>query len=226
MIAEALAVAGVEPATHRLRRGARHRHAARRPDRGAGADAAPSGATPSARGFCALGSVKTNIGHLDAAAGVAGLIKTVLALEHRQIPPTPALRDAQPADRLRRQPVLRQRRALADWPRAGATPRRAGVSSFGIGGTNAHVVLEEAPGGAASPSRGPGRSSSSRRAPRRPSSAPPTRSPHSRRTRSCRSPTSPTRCRPGAAPSPTAGRWSAGRETTWSACCGVAIRRG
>ena len=92
--------------------------------------------------------MKTNIGHLDAAAGVAGLIKTVLALKHRQLPPSLHFEPPNPGDRLREQPVLRQRRRCADGS-ARAQPRRAGVSSFGIGGTNAHVVLEEAPAPAA-----------------------------------------------------------------------------
>ncbi len=100
-------------------------------------------ATTSARGFCALGSVKTNIGHLDTAAGVAGLIKTVLALNHRQIPPSLHFTQPNPRIDFANSPFYVNSR-LADWP-AGPTPRRAGVSSFGIGGTNAHVVLEEAP---------------------------------------------------------------------------------
>ena len=91
---------------------------------------------------CALGSVKTNLGHLDAAAGVAGFIKAVLALAHRQIPPS--LHFAQPSSRIdwSGSPFY-VNTALAAWGSAG--PRRAGVSSFGIGGTNVHVVLEEAP---------------------------------------------------------------------------------
>ncbi|HLX08049.1 MAG TPA: type I polyketide synthase, partial [Thermoanaerobaculia bacterium] len=100
------------------------------------------GARTRRRGFCALGSVKGNLGHLDAAAGVAGLIKTVLALEHRQIPPT--LHAANPSPEIDfAGSAFYLNTALREWPAAG--PRRAGVSSFGIGGTNAHAVLEEAP---------------------------------------------------------------------------------
>ncbi|MBW4698403.1 MAG: SDR family NAD(P)-dependent oxidoreductase [Aphanocapsa lilacina HA4352-LM1] len=92
---------------------------------------------------CALGSVKTNIGHLDAAAGIAGLIKTVLALQHRQIPPS--LHFQQPNAQIDfAGPAFYVNTALAPWHSDGP-PRRAGVSSFGIGGTNAHVILEEAP---------------------------------------------------------------------------------
>ena len=96
-----------------------------------------------ARGFCAVGSVKTNVGHLDAAAGVAGLIKTVLALEHRQIPPSLNFAQPNPAIDFAASP-FRVNAALCDWPADGA-PRRAAVSSFGVGGTNAHLILEEAP---------------------------------------------------------------------------------
>ncbi len=103
-------------------------------------------------GFCALGSVKTNIGHLDAAAGIAGFLKTVLALERRQIPPSLHFEEPNPEIDFAASPFYVNAR-LADWP-AGDGPRRAGVSSFGIGGTNAHVVLEEAPAPAPSgPSR-------------------------------------------------------------------------
>jgi amino acid adenylation domain-containing protein len=95
------------------------------------------------RQFCVLGSVKTNLGHLDAAAGVAGLIKTVLVLAHGQIPPTLHLQEANPKIDWAASP-FRVSGSRENWPlREG--PRRAGVSSFGMGGTNAHVVLEEAP---------------------------------------------------------------------------------
>jgi len=96
-----------------------------------------------ARGFCAIGSLKTNIGHLDAAAGVAGLIKTVLALEHKQLPPSLHFRQPNPRIDFANSPFYVNSR-LAEW-KGGAMPRRAGVTSLGIGGTNAHVILEEPP---------------------------------------------------------------------------------
>ncbi len=104
-------------------------------------------------GTCALGSVKSNIGHLDAAAGVAGLIKTVQALRHRRLPGTLHFKQTNPLIDFASGP-FRVSAQGAEWP-AGATPRRAGVSSFGIGGSNVHVVLEEAPQLAAAPSAGP-----------------------------------------------------------------------
>ena len=107
------------------------------------------------RGACGLGSVKTNIGHLDAAAGVSGFIKTVLALAHREIPPTLHFRSANPQLELTRTPFHVVSRLLP-WTEGAmpGVPRRAGVSSYGMGGTNAHVVLEAAPEPAApAPSR-------------------------------------------------------------------------
>ena len=95
------------------------------------------------KNFCAIGSVKSNFGHLDAAAGVAGFIKTVLALENRELPPSLNFEQPNPAIEFDKTPFYVNSR-LKPWERAG-TPRRAGVSSFGVGGTNAHVVLEEAP---------------------------------------------------------------------------------
>ncbi|MEM9491765.1 MAG: beta-ketoacyl synthase N-terminal-like domain-containing protein, partial [Myxococcota bacterium] len=91
---------------------------------------------------CALGAIKATIGHLDAAAGVAGLIKTTLMLERGQLLPQPSFERLNP--RIELSDRLSINTALGPWTR-GAVPRRAGVSSFGIGGTNAHVVLEEAP---------------------------------------------------------------------------------
>lgn len=94
-------------------------------------------------GYCALGSVKTNIGHLDAAAGVASLIKTTLALHHGKIPPSLNFQRPNPQLDLAASPFY-VNTSLADWKRADG-PRYAGVSAFGFGGTNAHLVLAEAP---------------------------------------------------------------------------------
>ena len=96
------------------------------------------------RQACAIGSLKTNIGHLDAAAGVAGFIKTVLCLSHGQLPPSLNFDQPNPKIDFGDSPFHVQT-VLADWPAPEGHPRRAGVSSFGIGGTNAHVVLEQAP---------------------------------------------------------------------------------
>ncbi|MDF5719756.1 MAG: SDR family oxidoreductase [Rhizonema sp. PD37] len=93
--------------------------------------------------FCAIGSVKTNIGHLDRAAGVTSLIKTVLALKHKQIPPSLHFEQPNAEIDFANSPFY-VNTTLSDW-KTNRTPRRAGVSSFGIGGTNAHVILEEAP---------------------------------------------------------------------------------
>jgi phthiocerol/phenolphthiocerol synthesis type-I polyketide synthase E len=95
------------------------------------------------RGFCALGSVKTNIGHLGVAAGSGSLAKAVLALEHRQIPASLNFSEPNPDIDFAASPFF-VNTELRDWP-AGGGPRRAGVSAFGMGGTNAHVILEEAP---------------------------------------------------------------------------------
>src|SRR5579875_7171 len=100
-------------------------------------------ASTRAKGFCAIGSVKTNIGHLETAAGIAGLIKTGLALEHRQIPPSLHYQRPNPKIDFENSPFY-VNTALTEWKR-GKSPRRAGVSSFGIGSANAHVILEEAP---------------------------------------------------------------------------------
>ncbi len=97
----------------------------------------------SRRGFCALGSVKTNVGHLDAAAGVAGLVKLVLSIQNRQIPPSLHFESPNPAIDFEASPFYVST-LLRDWP-AGSSPRRGGVSAFGVGGTNAHAVVEEAP---------------------------------------------------------------------------------
>jgi acyl transferase domain-containing protein/acyl carrier protein len=94
-------------------------------------------------GFCALGSVKTNVGHCNTAAGVAGLIKAVLTLEHGEIPPSLHYEQPNPQIDFAGSPFF-VNAGLRPWPK-GDAPRRAGVSSFGMGGTNVHMVLEEAP---------------------------------------------------------------------------------
>jgi amino acid adenylation domain-containing protein len=99
--------------------------------------------TNSNQSLCAIGSVKTNIGHLNTAAGIAGLMKTVLALQNKQIPATLHFQKANPKLGLENSQFYVPNQNIA-WS-SKDMPRRAGVSSFGIGGTNAHVVLEEAP---------------------------------------------------------------------------------
>ncbi|WP_234186593.1 type I polyketide synthase [Shinella sp. NM-101] len=94
-------------------------------------------------GFCYVGSVKTNIGHLDTAAGVVGVIKAALAVRHGEIPPTLGFEKPNPAIDFAASPFLVADR-LAAWP-AGGGPRRAAVNSLGVGGTNAHVILEQPP---------------------------------------------------------------------------------
>ncbi|WP_406071880.1 type I polyketide synthase [Streptomyces sp. NBC_01020] len=95
-------------------------------------------------GSCSLGSVKGNIGHLGPVAGLAGFIKAVLALEHEQLPPSINYRSPNPRLGLGSS-LFRVQDRLTAWPRDPRQPRRAGVSSMGIGGSNAHVVLEEPP---------------------------------------------------------------------------------
>ncbi len=95
------------------------------------------------KGFCAIGSVKTNVGHLDTAAGVTGLIKTVLALQHKQLPPSLHYTGPNPQIDFPNS-AFYVNTTLTEW-KNGSHPRRAAVSSFGIGGTNAHLVVEEAP---------------------------------------------------------------------------------
>ncbi|RZW12411.1 MAG: acyltransferase domain-containing protein [Rhodobacteraceae bacterium] len=96
-----------------------------------------------AAGFCRIGSVKTNIGHLDTAAGVASFVKATLALHNQAIPPSLNFDRPNPAIDFDGSP-FRVNSEITPWPRTDA-PRRAGVNSLGVGGTNAHAVLEEAP---------------------------------------------------------------------------------
>ncbi|NIZ14249.1 type I polyketide synthase [Phaeobacter sp. HF9A] len=96
-----------------------------------------------ARGYCRIGSVKTNIGHLDTAAGVAGFVKTALALEHRALPPSLGFEAPNPTIDFETSP-FRVNDRLTPWV-SHQGPRRAAVNALGVGGTNAHTILEEAP---------------------------------------------------------------------------------
>ncbi|MBK6695870.1 MAG: amino acid adenylation domain-containing protein [Myxococcales bacterium] len=99
--------------------------------------------TTTRTGYCRIGSVKTNIGHLDAGAMAAGLIKTVLSLEHEALPPSLNFEKPNPQIDFAKSPFVVNGK-LSPWPR-GQRPRRAGISAFGLGGTNAHAIVEEAP---------------------------------------------------------------------------------
>jgi phthiocerol/phenolphthiocerol synthesis type-I polyketide synthase E len=101
------------------------------------------GVGTAARQFCALGALKGNVGHMEAAAGVGGLIKAVLAVYHGESPPTLHFSSPNPQIDFTKTPFYVSSE-LKPWPELVA-PRRAGVSSFGVGGTNAHLVLEQAP---------------------------------------------------------------------------------
>jgi len=95
------------------------------------------------KGYCAIGSLKSNVGHMNSAAGIGGLLKTIQALRHGQLPPSLHFETPSPMIDFASSPFYVNTR-LRPWEVEGA-PRRAGVSSFGVGGTNAHVILEEAP---------------------------------------------------------------------------------
>lgn len=100
--------------------------------------------------FCRIGSAKTNIGHLDVAAGACGLIKASLSLQEEKIPPSLNFETPNPNIDFKNSPFIVNTQ-LSDWPRT-SQPRRAGLSSFGVGGTNAHVIIEEAPNQVTAPS--------------------------------------------------------------------------
>lgn len=95
-------------------------------------------------GFCRVGSVKSNIGHLDTAAGVVSLIKATLAVKNAEIPPTLGFEKPNPAIDFAKSPFIVNDR-LTEWPSTGGGLRRAGVNSLGVGGTNAHAIVEQAP---------------------------------------------------------------------------------
>jgi len=142
VIVEALASAGVEPETVTYVEAHGTGTALGDPTEVTALNRAFRSVNPK-KGFCAIGSVKSNIGHLDVAAGVAGLIKTILSLKHRAIPPSLHFESPNPEINFENSPFYVNSR-LSEWKSNGG-PRRAGVSSFGFGGTNAHVVVEEAP---------------------------------------------------------------------------------
>jgi phthiocerol/phenolphthiocerol synthesis type-I polyketide synthase E len=139
-IATAQALAGVEPETIRYVEAHGTGTALGDPIEVAALTKAFRGADK--KQFCALGALKGNIGHLEAAAGVAGLIKAVLAVHHGEIPPTLNFDRPNPRIDFANTPFYVASK-LSAWP-VEAAPRRAGVSSFGVGGTNAHLVLEQA----------------------------------------------------------------------------------
>lgn len=94
--------------------------------------------------YCALGSVKANIGHLNAASGITSLIKSALILKNKQIPPSININEVNPELNIESSPFYINKN-LKNWPKTGEIPRRVGISSFGIGGTNCHLIIEEAP---------------------------------------------------------------------------------
>ena len=159
VVAEALAVAGVEPSTIEYVEAHGTGTALGDPIEIAALTRAHREHTRET-GYCAIGSVKANVGHLDAAAGVTALIKATLALKREAIPAMPGFTRPHPELALESTPFY-VNTELRPWPRRGrGSPRRAAVSSFGIGGTNVHAVLEEAPaappashGGPAAPVR-------------------------------------------------------------------------
>ncbi|MGH6839387.1 MAG: amino acid adenylation domain-containing protein [Methylocella sp.] len=111
------------------------------------------GATTNRKGFCAIGTVKTNIGHLDIASGAAALIKTILALENESLPATLHFKTPNPKLGLEESPFF-VNAELRPWPR-GAKPRIAGVNAAGVGGTNVHLIVEESPALPAAPATAP-----------------------------------------------------------------------
>ena len=143
VISQAIKAAGIDPAT--LSYVEAHGTATELGDpvEFAALDKAIGGSLDAASKRCAIGSAKTNLGHLDAAAGVAGLIKVVLSLQNKELPPSLNYEKPNPQIDFDNRPFYVNSH-LSDWVPTGQ-PRRAGVSSFGMGGTNAHVIVEEAP---------------------------------------------------------------------------------
>jgi acyl transferase domain-containing protein len=143
VISESLMMAGVDPATIGYVEGHGSGTPLGDPIEVAALAQAFRAAGAEGEGFCALGSIKTSIGHCNTAAGAAGLIKAALALAHRTVPPSLNFQSPNPRIAFAGSPFYVPTEARP-WETDGE-PRRAGVSSFGLGGTNAHLVLEEAP---------------------------------------------------------------------------------
>lgn len=140
VISEALDIAEVDPATVGFVEAHGTGTSLGDPIEVAALKTAYQGAEP---GSCALGAVKSNVGHLESAAGIVGLIKAALAVHHGEIPPTLHFEKSNPFIRFEGSPFY-VNTACKPWPKSQGR-RRAGVSSFGIGGTNAHLILEQAP---------------------------------------------------------------------------------
>jgi len=143
VVAEALAVAGVAPGTITYLEAHGSATPLGDPIEVSALTRAFRGGTDR-RGYCALGSVKSNLGHLYTASGVTALIKTIQALRHRQVPPSLHFEVPNPDIDFAASPFF-VARELREWRTEPGVPRRAAVNSLGIGGTNAHAILEEAP---------------------------------------------------------------------------------
>ncbi len=146
VIAQALAESGIHGAFDQLYRGAWHGHGFGRPDRDCGVDARRLALQTSDTQYCAIGSAKSNIGHCESAAGIAGLTKVLLQMRHGQLVPSLHCEELNPNIDFATTPFVVQRQ-LCEWRRpvveGREEPRMAGISSFGAGGSNAHVIVSE-----------------------------------------------------------------------------------
>ena len=152
-VSEALSIAGVEPETIGVIEAHGTGTPVGDPIEVAALTQAFRGAGSDGTGYCAIGSLKSNIGHTDTAAGVASFIKAALEMQHRQLAPSLHFTSPNPLLEIETSPFFVNAQ-LRDWTPPAGVPRRAGVSSLGVGGTNAHIIVEEAPAPAPSgPSR-------------------------------------------------------------------------